>query len=109
MASGCGKKIKLWNFKFGQIDEFAQLNGHEDLITCLLFSQNNRNLISASQDFQLRLWRENNNLQWISSQAFQEHLGSINCCIMNQSESFLITGSDDQTIKVWRQTFIKIY
>ncbi|CAD8137837.1 unnamed protein product [Paramecium octaurelia] len=101
MASGCGKQIRLWSFKMGQLSDILQLEGHQDLITCLLFSKMSRSLISASQDCQLRLWKQNINQTWSSSQPFYEHLGSINSIIMNYSEDILFSGSSDQSIKVW--------
>ncbi|CAD8149948.1 unnamed protein product [Paramecium pentaurelia] len=102
MASGCKNIIKLWNFQIGQISQITQLEGHKDLITCLIFSKKSRSLISASQDCQIRLWKQNINESWSSSQSSQEHLGCINCIIMNYSEELLFTGSSDLSIKVWK-------
>ncbi|CAD8127858.1 unnamed protein product [Paramecium sonneborni] len=105
MISGFGSEIKVWLFSDGQLTEIDKFEGHDDNISCLLFSQYSNSFVSGSMDFTIKLWKEKSLLIWECSQSFQEHTDFISCIILSKDENFLFSGSYDKTIRIWRLDF----
>ncbi|CAD8078485.1 unnamed protein product [Paramecium sonneborni] len=101
MASGCENDIKIWDFKNGQMTELCTLEGHSEIVSCLIFSKYCDKLISSSYDNSILLWQLNQQQKWICSQKYLEHQDRILCLILSKDERTLISGSNDSTIKVW--------
>ncbi|CAD8077808.1 unnamed protein product [Paramecium sonneborni] len=105
LASGCGNNIQIWNFQDSQMNEFCLLQGHSDVVSCLIFSKNCDSLISSSYDNSIRLWQLTQEQEWKSSPQYQKHSDRILCLILDKDERTLISGSNDSTIKVWSVDF----
>ncbi|CAD8188116.1 unnamed protein product [Paramecium octaurelia] len=101
MVSTSEKNIKIWSFENGNVKLTHTLQGHSDIVKCLVFSQIEYYFISGSCDQSIRMWKSLNN-EWQSSQPYYQHKKEVNCIILTQKEDQLISGSNDKTILVWK-------
>lgn len=74
------------------------LEGHTDVINCLVISPDSRIVASGSQDNTIRLWSlaDGKLLQTLDG-----HTGAITCLMITADSRYLISGSADQTVKIW--------
>jgi WD40 repeat protein len=92
----CENTIRVWDYNRGI--RTATLQGHTDVVNCLVFDSKTCRLYSGSYDCTIRVWDCNNNTHigtlsghsdWVSSLAF------------DSKTCRLYSGSNDCTIRVW--------
>ncbi|CAK90138.1 unnamed protein product (macronuclear) [Paramecium tetraurelia] len=101
MISGCNNFIKLWEFKAGQLNLIKHLEGHQEIVTNLLFSSISNNFVSGSIDGHLICWSYLQQSQIKKSQTYEFHEKGISCMILNKKENLLFTSDMDKQIIIW--------
>ncbi|CAD8178110.1 unnamed protein product [Paramecium octaurelia] len=101
MISGCSNFIKLWEFKAGQLNLIRNLEGHQDIVTYLLFSSNSNNFVSGSLDGHLKCWSYLQQNQLKQSKTYEFHEKGISCIIMNKKENLVFTSDMEKQIIIW--------
>ncbi|KTW30147.1 hypothetical protein T552_00625 [Pneumocystis carinii B80] len=87
--------------------DFNFLNGHKDIVICLVASKNGQWLASGSKDNEARLWKFDAEFNsFVNVAIFTGHTDSIGSIAFSSIKKgtmpdFLLTGSRDQTIKLW--------
>ena len=72
--------------------------GHEDRITSLAMTSDNKNLITSSLDNLIKIWDfHSQNLDF----SLSGHQDTITCIITNSENNLIFSGSLDCTIKIW--------
>ncbi|CAD8113129.1 unnamed protein product [Paramecium sonneborni] len=102
MAGAAKKDIKIWNFEKGQLkDSGIILKGHQQDVTCIIFSKKQNWLISGSIDCKIIGWKQlQNSNQW-ESQYTCEAQSIVWCLFLNQNENQIFSGHSNGSIKVW--------
>jgi WD40 repeat protein len=59
------------------------LNGHTEVVTCLVFSKKHNWFFSGSADSTIRCWKEDDMKDWITRQPDVKHVGIITCLILD--------------------------
>ncbi|CAD8155512.1 unnamed protein product [Paramecium pentaurelia] len=98
---GCGKVIKLFEFKQEVLKQTQVLNEHQNNVFALNFMKNSKEFISGSYDSQIIIWSMDEKNQWVCKQKLNDHNGWILCLILNNNEDIIISGGQDKTIKFW--------
>ncbi|CAD8091338.1 unnamed protein product [Paramecium sonneborni] len=101
IATAASKDIKIWKFLEGQLYETnIILQGHNDQVVCLNFSQKENYLISGSKDETVKFWQEISQNKWQFAQQYKINSSYLLCQVMNQIEDQLIVGCFDGSIKI---------
>ncbi|KAI0303122.1 WD40-repeat-containing domain protein [Russula brevipes] len=101
VAFGSGKFVALWNtLSLADHGVFATLSGHDGLVTCVEFIDDNR-FVSADDTGWIRLWRKSNS-GWAPSLDFQAHAKSLSALCAHPQAGCIVTGSSDSLLKVWK-------
>lgn len=79
LATGCEKNIKLWEFNGGTMTESTILEGHSDIVYCLIWSKKYNWFASGSADNTLRCWKEHAEKDWVSTDPGNHHKNRIFC------------------------------
>jgi len=77
------------------------LQGHENAITAVAFSPDNRRFVSGSEDKTARIWDMNAENTAAKSTILRGHEGAITALAISQDGHWLATGSGDTTARVW--------
>ncbi|CAD8192927.1 unnamed protein product [Paramecium octaurelia] len=106
MVAGLDSKIKVFQFKEGELTEKQQLTEHKGCVRCLYFMKKTKQFISGcSQDNLIIIWSWDDQRQWYCDQKLNGHTNYvIGGLIMNKEEDLIISGSDDKTIKFWAKS-----
>lgn len=72
--------------------------GHRDEVTCILFSPDGKQILSASKDNTVKLWDSEN---YCLLQSFEEHSRTVRSIAFHPNKKQIASGSDDETIKLW--------
>ncbi|CAD8163508.1 unnamed protein product [Paramecium pentaurelia] len=100
MISGCGENIKLWKIINGLIQNDPHiLYGHTKLVTCLIYTNDDRCFISGSDDGDIRLWKKVQPNQWQSTTLTVHHQGVIGV-LFNKSDQQIISFGKDPSIHI---------
>ncbi|CAD8190565.1 unnamed protein product [Paramecium octaurelia] len=94
-------KIKVFEFKKGQLKRIQKLNFHKKSIYCQYFMKKSNEFLSGSCDKTISVCYLNDDQKWDIKQRLEGHQGGINCLLMNKNEDLLISSSDDMLIKFW--------
>lgn len=93
------KIIKLWSFN--EQKEIANLQGHNEPVTSIIFSHDGKTIASASKDRTIRLW----NLKGKQSKTFFGHSSPIRDVIFNANSQILASfgarDNEEQIVKFW--------
>ena len=97
LASGeDDKRIKLWDLNTQQL--IANLTGHTQAITSVIFIKNSTILATASNDKTINLW----DVKTLTKiHTFTGHSHAIKSLAFDPNGQFLASGSWDKTIKIW--------
>ncbi|EGN92374.1 hypothetical protein SERLA73DRAFT_117440 [Serpula lacrymans var. lacrymans S7.3] len=95
-----GKTISIWDVASGQlVTTTSQLEGHNGLIQCGVFSPDGSKIASGSYDMTIRIW------DTVSGQLvagpFLGHSASVKCVAFSPDGSKVASGSLDLTIRIW--------
>ncbi|CAD8083680.1 unnamed protein product [Paramecium primaurelia] len=98
--------IIIWSFQGGKMNSKKPLNGHQDEISCLLFSKDSDALISAGgdQDCLINLWEKKKEYEWKLSKSFQNK-GGIKVMLLNKKGDELIVGTQKGQILRFKVNF----
>ncbi|OCH94238.1 WD40 repeat-like protein [Obba rivulosa] len=99
IALGSGKLVCLWDAE-DETDRgiYETLPGHEGLVTCVRFVQDDRFLSADDKGF-VRLWRRKRN-QWDTTCVTKAHEKSVSTVAVHGE--VVITGASDSTVKAWK-------
>jgi WD40 repeat protein len=101
VSGGEDCRIILWNISNG--NKIFQLEGHSDMISCLLVLKNDTNnlIASGSYDRSVRIWQTDK-----PNEPLQILIGHENevLSLVNLSDGNLASGSKDKTIRIWNIT-----
>lgn len=75
----------------------STLEGHAEVINCLIFSPDGQRLLSGSTDQTARLW----DVAEKKEIACLEHDGSVLCIRFSPGGQFILSGSTDRTLRIW--------
>ncbi|MCA9139023.1 MAG: hypothetical protein KDB00_19760 [Planctomycetales bacterium] len=103
---GYDNKVHVWRCA-DDIKKFVsvgQLSGHSDGIDDLVFSSDERTLITACDNNTLRVWDIGEQQERIS---LVEHTSAVEALAMTESGDLLISGSRDGTIRLWQAATIE--
>ncbi|CAD8095958.1 unnamed protein product [Paramecium primaurelia] len=100
VLAGCGKEIKVYEFKQGFIKQIQILNEHNNDVHTLNFMKKSNQFISGSYQ-SIIIWQYNQNNLWVTQQILNGHNSWIYCLILNNNEDLIISGGSDNTIKFW--------
>lgn len=79
-------------------------DAHKNSVFTVVYSPDNRHLLSGGRDAMLRVWDLENDFQLVSEQA--AHLFTINHIVFSPDSQLFATASRDKTLKIWdAQTF----
>ncbi|PJF44778.1 MAG: hypothetical protein CUN55_02220 [Phototrophicales bacterium] len=97
VTAGAGDNaIYLWRLSDGE--QLARFAGHADQVYGAVFSPNNREIISVSQDGSLRIWNITTGLEILHLQG---HTAAVRAVAVSPYGDRAITGSYDTTVRVW--------
>ena len=74
------------------------LTGHQDSVLACAYSPDGVWIISASDDFTLKLWIASTGLELLTLQG---HTNEVNGCVFTPDGSLVISASEDSTLKIW--------
>jgi WD40 repeat protein len=94
MASATSSLISIWNLS--KRKQLRVLKGHEALITDLVFTPDNKTLISTSGDGTIRLWDTNTGKERI---VLRGHERGVEGAALTNDGEFVTVG--DQTVRFW--------
>jgi WD40 repeat-containing protein SMU1 len=89
--------IKVWNIKTGDCIRRME-KAHTKSITSIVFSPDNTQILSTSQDMTAKIHGLNSGTVL---KQFVGHHSFVNCVVYTPDGSSVITGSSDGTMKVW--------
>ncbi|CAD8175184.1 unnamed protein product [Paramecium octaurelia] len=100
MISGSGENIKLWKIIDGIIEEKnLLLYGHTKLVTCLVFTNEDKYFISGGEDGEIRIWKKLQPNVWQSTKLAVFSKGVIGV-LYNHSNQQIISIGKDPLIKI---------
>lgn len=103
VAFGAGETIALWN----PLDPtyhgvLKTLKGHKREVTCVKFVKNSHHIVSASEDFQVRIWKydftnSDNTVECV--QVLDHHNHTITA--LTVLDDLMVVGCADGTLTLW--------
>lgn len=88
--------IYIWDYATGKL--ITELSGHTQTVNSIVFTNDNKKLISCSADKTIRIWDIHSGKQLM---AFSEHTGDVRSIVLTPDNSRIISCSHDKTIRIW--------
>ncbi|CAD8058003.1 unnamed protein product [Paramecium sonneborni] len=98
-----GKK-NIWNFQNGKMELSKCLEGDDTKMNCYIFSKK-QNAFICSDDSSIRIWKQQNDKEWIKSDRQTQHQNAILCLTLNEEEDILFAGGAEFIITIWKVDF----
>ncbi|KAF8541347.1 WD40-repeat-containing domain protein [Trichophaea hybrida] len=101
--SSLGKRANSSNPNSNSYVHFT--TGHEDLVHDVAYDYYGRRMATVSSDQRLKVFDLNDEGEWVPSDTFKAHDGSINKVIWGPPEhgQILATSSYDRTVRIWEE------
>ncbi len=96
IASASANNVRVWDLASG--DEIACLEGHEDVVTSVSFSPDDRLIVSGSEDQTARIW---DCASWTQVNCLRGHHEEVTCAAFFPNSRRIVTGSKDNTVRIW--------
>jgi len=80
------------------VQEFNRLTGHEQWVNQVSFTRDGQQMVSASDDNTVRLWRADGQLL----RTFVGHGNRVNSVSISPDGQTIASASDDKTVRLWR-------
>ena len=87
-------KINLWNYS-GKL--IATLNGHTDLLQCILISDDRKLILTGSRDNTARIWDSKGKQICI----LIGHKSEVTSCSFSKNNEYILTTSNDNSAILW--------
>ncbi|CCE61556.1 hypothetical protein TPHA_0A04810 [Tetrapisispora phaffii CBS 4417] len=100
LAFGAGNHIALWNPTNPEFNGVhCTLKGHCSEVTCVKFIPNSEYLVSASEDFHVKIWKflDNNDVECV--QTITEHNSTI--VTLSVLDNLIAIGCADGSVSIW--------
>jgi WD40 repeat protein len=94
-VGGQAYEVELWEVASGRS---VRIFYHDDDVTSVLFSADDRFALSGSYDWTLRLWELATGR---CLRLFEGHDGHVNSVCLSKDSRLALSGSDDGTLKLW--------
>lgn len=78
-----------------------QFRGHKKSISDCCWSQDDRFIVTASDDTFLMLWQSAGPTAPTCMRVYKGHTSPVLCCCMNWSNTLLASGSIDEAVRLW--------
>jgi WD40 repeat protein len=95
-------EVKVWNTADWSLS--ATYQAHEDKVYALAFLNDNRTLISASEDSTLAVWDTGDSARKSPIRTVLAHSGAIWSVDVSPNGEQVATGGTDNTVNIWRVT-----
>lgn len=90
--------IKIWDTKNPNNEPYKVFKGHTSQINFVAFDSNGKYLVSASDDFTVRLWDIENQT---NIKTFTDHTSKVTSASFSPNDQYIVSSACDKTIKVW--------
>lgn len=103
LTGGKDALLKVWNYE-ANYQHVLTIPAHNWALYSILFSTNNKYMITASRDKSMKIW-DAQSLELIERIDYKNHKGhthSINCLMWPKGKDYFISGSDDKKIIAWK-------
>ncbi|KAI8338158.1 WD40-repeat-containing domain protein [Chlamydoabsidia padenii] len=119
VAFGADKFVALYD----PLDKYSQgiketLPGHKDRVTCVNFiergyqvDQNDLVIISGSADRTAKIWKQNEQQQWINSATLEGFTGAVEAIatlhaekVADGTKDLIVIGSADGKLRIWERS-----
>lgn len=87
--------VCLWDPATGKVR--AELRGHHDVVTRVVFSPDGKNLVTTGRDHTACLWNTSGRLL----KTFKGHLGEVETAAFSPDGQKILTGATDHTAILW--------
>jgi WD40 repeat protein len=94
-TAGWNKKLLLWDMSTDKV--LREFKGHEDVVTALRLSMNDKLLVSASFDGTAKAWDAQTGKH---VRTFKGHTDAIYCLALSRDGKVLATGGSDRTVRL---------
>ncbi len=88
--------LYIWDMEIKK--EIKKLEGHTDVIAGIIFLDDDKCILTSSNDCSIRLWNIENERE---IRRFEGHTDLIECIDITADEKIFASCSDDKTIKIW--------
>ncbi|CAD8179418.1 unnamed protein product [Paramecium octaurelia] len=104
ISGSCDKSIIIWqqNENNQWVPQYI-LNGHCNIIYCLLLNNNEDLIVSGSEDNTIKFWMKKS--EWQCQQTIKDHSGSVFGLSFNQQQNRVVSCSRDKLIFIMEQQF----
>ncbi|KAG1808915.1 WD40-repeat-containing domain protein [Suillus subaureus] len=94
-SGGADKMIRIWSTD-GQ--PLIEINGHDDWVMSLCWSNDGTQIFSASSDSTIRKWQTSDGKELV---ILRGHTNSVNSLCLSLDESYLFSASKDCSVRIW--------
>ena len=107
LAGSWDKTLRLWDLNAG--NTVRVFNGHEKDVFSVAFSQDNRQIVSASRDKTIKLWNTIGECKYTVSEP-EGHTEWVSCVRFSPTnkQPIIISAGWDKLIKVWNLSTLKL-
>ncbi len=91
--------IRVWDGQTGQ--EVTTYWGHAQAVNALVWSPDNEQIASASDDTTVQIWRAATGKQVFTYRGHTRRVGTLSWTATNNGPSLIASGSDDRSVQVW--------
>ncbi|MFN0136368.1 MAG: protein kinase domain-containing protein, partial [Phycisphaerae bacterium] len=99
LAAGTHRNVVVYSLSSGQI--VRQHRGHEEAVSGLWFSPDERKLYSASWDRTLRVWEVDTTAAWAEPIALGGHTEDVLNVAFSPDSTLIASAGRDRTIRLW--------